>query len=115
MTRDREEIARVIAAIGSYDRKMREEFSHSHDHVRLAGPDNIRRYLPVRELRIRIHPADSFKNRTGPLCGSRVRARRYLRSGPRHPPLPRPRAHMLPGLADHLLRGLVLGGQQRSV
>lgn len=55
-----EEVDRVLAAIASYDRGMREEFGREHDHFRLLGQDNIRRYRPVEELRIRLHPADDF-------------------------------------------------------
>lgn len=54
------QINSAIAAIGSYDRYMREEFGVAHDHFRLLGQDNYRRYLPIRELRIRIHPDDTF-------------------------------------------------------
>ena len=32
-------------------RTMREEFGRQHDHFRLVGQDNFRRYLPVRRLR----------------------------------------------------------------
>jgi RHH-type proline utilization regulon transcriptional repressor/proline dehydrogenase/delta 1-pyrroline-5-carboxylate dehydrogenase len=56
----REEVTRVIVAIGSYDLKVRQEFGRTHDHFRLVGQDNLRRYRPVREMRIRLHPDDSF-------------------------------------------------------
>lgn len=36
-----------------------DEFSRKHDHFRLIGQDNVRRYLPVREMRIRVHADDS--------------------------------------------------------
>jgi len=55
-----EEAGRVIAAIGSFARSMAEEFGCEHDHFRLLGQDNIRRYLPVRSVRVRVHPADGF-------------------------------------------------------
>jgi RHH-type proline utilization regulon transcriptional repressor/proline dehydrogenase/delta 1-pyrroline-5-carboxylate dehydrogenase len=38
---------------------MESEFGCRHDNFRLVGQDNFRRYLPVAELRVRIHPADS--------------------------------------------------------
>jgi hypothetical protein len=47
-------------AIGSYTRAMREEVAPEHDHFRLLGQDNIRRYLPVRKLCVRVHPTDGF-------------------------------------------------------
>ena len=56
----REEACRVALAIGSYDRNVREEFGRTHDHFRLVGQDNLRRYRRVREMRIRLHPDDTF-------------------------------------------------------
>lgn len=49
---------RIIAAIGSYDRNGREEFSKAHDHFELVGQDNFRRYLPLSNVRVRVHAAD---------------------------------------------------------
>ena len=43
-----EQAARILAAVLSYERHQREEFSVPHDHFRLVGQDNFRRYLPVR-------------------------------------------------------------------
>ncbi|MFP6611167.1 MAG: proline dehydrogenase family protein [Pirellulales bacterium] len=56
----RDQIDAVITAINSYDHSIREEFSVVHDHFRLLGQDNRRRYVPIREMRIRIHPEDTF-------------------------------------------------------
>jgi RHH-type proline utilization regulon transcriptional repressor/proline dehydrogenase/delta 1-pyrroline-5-carboxylate dehydrogenase len=56
------EACRVLDAICSYDRWARDEFHGSHDHFRLLGEDNFRRYLPVEPLRIRIHPADTLSD-----------------------------------------------------
>ena len=50
----------MVAAIGSYDLNVRKEFGETHDHFRLVGQDNLRRYRPLREIRIRLHPDDSF-------------------------------------------------------
>ena len=36
-----------------------EEFGREHDHFRLLGQHNIRRYLPASPLRIRVHEDDS--------------------------------------------------------
>ncbi len=41
-----------------YDRFAREEILVRHDTVRLIGQDNIRRYLPLSHLRIRVSPSD---------------------------------------------------------
>jgi RHH-type proline utilization regulon transcriptional repressor/proline dehydrogenase/delta 1-pyrroline-5-carboxylate dehydrogenase len=50
---------RVIAAVAGYDRNRREEFSRAHDHFELVGQDNFRRYLPLSNVCIRLHPADT--------------------------------------------------------
>ena len=54
------EIDRLIHACTSYQRNYREEFGREHDHFRLLGQDNIRRYLPVPVVRVRVHPDDSL-------------------------------------------------------
>ncbi len=56
------EVCRILAAIGSYQEWARSEFRVAHDHFRLLGEDNFRRYLPVEPLRIRIHPDDTFSD-----------------------------------------------------
>ena len=50
---------RIIGAATSYDRAWREEFAQEHDHFKLVGQDNLRRYLPLRSVRIRVHPDDT--------------------------------------------------------
>lgn len=54
------EIDRVLHALASYEQNHRQEFGREHDTFKLRGQDNIRRYLAVPEMRIRVHPADSF-------------------------------------------------------
>jgi len=54
-----DEYQRVELAARSYRWQYAQEFGQQHDHMRLVGQDNFRRYLPVRELRIRIDAADS--------------------------------------------------------
>lgn len=56
----RDELLRTAAALVSYDRAMREEFSQRHDHFRLPGQDNFRRYVPVDSLRVRVSWEDSW-------------------------------------------------------
>lgn len=56
------EVCRVFDAIGSYSHWAGEEFHVSHDHFRLLGEDNFRRYLPVEPLRIRVHADDSLSD-----------------------------------------------------
>lgn len=50
---------RMLAAAASYDRAFAEEFGRDHDDVRLLGQDNLRRYLPIPALRVRVHPEDT--------------------------------------------------------
>jgi RHH-type proline utilization regulon transcriptional repressor/proline dehydrogenase/delta 1-pyrroline-5-carboxylate dehydrogenase len=54
-----QEIDRLVSAMHSYQQAMEAEFGRQHDNFRLIGQDNFRRYLPVQELRVRIHPADT--------------------------------------------------------
>ena len=44
----------VLEAAHSQRGAVLEEFSREHDHVQLQGQDNLRSYLPVRQLRIRL-------------------------------------------------------------
>ena len=53
------DVRQIRAALASYQENYRTEFGRVHDHLRLVGQDNLRRYLPVRGLRIRVHPGDS--------------------------------------------------------
>jgi RHH-type transcriptional regulator, proline utilization regulon repressor / proline dehydrogenase / delta 1-pyrroline-5-carboxylate dehydrogenase len=55
-----DELRHVLTAISSYEHWAREEFHAAHDHFRLLGEDNFRRYLPVEPLRIRVHADDSL-------------------------------------------------------
>jgi RHH-type proline utilization regulon transcriptional repressor/proline dehydrogenase/delta 1-pyrroline-5-carboxylate dehydrogenase len=50
---------RIHAAALSYERNQREEFGAEHDHFRLVGQDNVRRYLPVGSVRVRVHADDT--------------------------------------------------------
>jgi RHH-type proline utilization regulon transcriptional repressor/proline dehydrogenase/delta 1-pyrroline-5-carboxylate dehydrogenase len=54
-----EEVERLRGAAGSYRLWMADEFGCEHDALRLVGQDNLRRYLPVGQVRIRLDPADS--------------------------------------------------------
>jgi len=53
------ELQRVLRALQSYDAAYATEFGVEHDHMRLLGQDNHRRYLPVPALRIRVHADDT--------------------------------------------------------
>ena len=54
-----EDLERVVEAIASCQHWATEEFHASHDHFRLLGEDNFRRYRPVGHLRIRVHADDT--------------------------------------------------------
>jgi len=56
---NKNEVEKIIAATQSYEYWMAEEFDSSHDHFKLIGEDNLRRYLPMWELRIRGHADDT--------------------------------------------------------
>lgn len=55
-----DEVEQIVIAGQSYEHWMAEEFDRSHDHFRLVGEDNFRRYLPLSEVRVRVHPEDSL-------------------------------------------------------
>lgn len=54
-----EDVSRLRRALPRYDQFAREEILVEHDHFKLIGQDNFRRYLPVTPMRIRVHQADS--------------------------------------------------------
>ena len=56
---DQQDADQIKLAAASYQKYWNEEFSKSHDHFRLVGQDNLRRYLPIRELRIRVTAEDT--------------------------------------------------------
>jgi RHH-type proline utilization regulon transcriptional repressor/proline dehydrogenase/delta 1-pyrroline-5-carboxylate dehydrogenase len=64
--------ARIRAAAESYERNQREEFGVEHDHFRLVGQDNVRRYLPVGSVRVRVHPDDSAFDVFARACAAHV-------------------------------------------
>jgi RHH-type proline utilization regulon transcriptional repressor/proline dehydrogenase/delta 1-pyrroline-5-carboxylate dehydrogenase len=53
------EAERIVAAMVSCETAQREEFGGEHDHFKLVGQDNVRRYLPFENVRVRVHASDS--------------------------------------------------------
>jgi RHH-type transcriptional regulator, proline utilization regulon repressor / proline dehydrogenase / delta 1-pyrroline-5-carboxylate dehydrogenase len=51
--------ARIMSAVGSYEKAFRGEFGQEHDHFKLLGQDNFRRYLPAGTIHVRVDPGDS--------------------------------------------------------
>jgi RHH-type proline utilization regulon transcriptional repressor/proline dehydrogenase/delta 1-pyrroline-5-carboxylate dehydrogenase len=67
-----DQLERVLCAMTSYQRRYGEEFSGAHDDVRLVGQDNLRRYLPVEALRIRVHPDDCAFDIFARVCAAKT-------------------------------------------
>jgi RHH-type proline utilization regulon transcriptional repressor/proline dehydrogenase/delta 1-pyrroline-5-carboxylate dehydrogenase len=76
------EVTRIIAAAASYDHNQRVEFGRKHDHFRLVGQDNFRRYLPHHELRVRLHPEDSSFDLFARVCAAQAAGCRITVSVP---------------------------------
>lgn len=64
--------AKLIRVLVSYDAAWREEFSQEHDHFKLLGQDNVRRYRPFREISVRIMPQDSRWDRIARLAAAHL-------------------------------------------
>ncbi len=57
ITRD---IEQTISAISSYLHQMETRYGREQDYFHLRGQDNLLRYLPIKDLLIRLHPDDSL-------------------------------------------------------
>ena len=53
------DLSKLRQALVNYDRFAVEEILQQHDHLRLVGQDNHRRYLPVSPMHIRVVASDS--------------------------------------------------------
>ena len=71
---------RLRAAVASYDAAWRDEFSREHDHFRLLGQDNVRRYLPFGTVCVRIVPDDDWCGVVARVAAARVTGARVLAS-----------------------------------
>jgi len=80
--RPQDDDARIIAAAVSYERNQREEFGAEHDHFRLVGQDNVRRYLPVGDVRVRVHASDTAFDVFARACAAHVAGCRVVISTP---------------------------------
>ncbi|MDE2927255.1 MAG: bifunctional proline dehydrogenase/L-glutamate gamma-semialdehyde dehydrogenase [Acidobacteriota bacterium] len=83
VTANGDELPRVVAALESYWASRRDEFGRTHDHFRLVGQDNLRRYLPVRRLCIRVDPSDSLFEIFARACAAKAAGCRAAMSLPR--------------------------------
>lgn len=71
---------RLRGAFASYDAAWREEFSREHDHFRLLGQDNVRRYLPFASVCVRITPRDTWLDVVARVAAARVTGARVIAS-----------------------------------
>lgn len=55
-----EDWAKLKHAISDYDQFASTEIRGQHDTLKLVGQDNLRRYVPMTHVRIRIHPSDNW-------------------------------------------------------
>ena len=76
---------RLLRAIQSYDEAWGEEFGSAHDHFRLLGQDNWRRYLPFSVIRVRVSAEDAVFDIFARACAARVTGARVVVSTPRGP------------------------------
>ena len=96
--RPREGDARIVAAALSYERNQREEFGVEHDHFRLVGQDNVRRYLAVGSVRVRVHADDTPFDVFARACAAHVAGCSVVISVP--PGLESPAVQRLEALTD---------------
>jgi RHH-type proline utilization regulon transcriptional repressor/proline dehydrogenase/delta 1-pyrroline-5-carboxylate dehydrogenase len=89
---------RTVRALTSYDRAWQEEFGREHDHFRLLGQDNVRRYLPFREVRVRVTEGDSLFDVVARACAARITGARVIVSST--PDSALPAIHLLDELTD---------------
>ena len=73
---------RLLQAARNYQQAWDFEFSREHDHFRLLGQDNIRRYLPSREICLRIHARDTEFDILARVIAARITGARLLISSP---------------------------------
>ena len=57
-----EEIQKTISAINSYEYHYENEFSKTHEFVKIRGEDNLFRYKKIKNLLFRVTPNDNFKD-----------------------------------------------------
>ncbi len=77
------EEARMLGeAIASYQRAAADEFLQTHDHFRLVGQDNLRRYVPMPVLVIRVSEKDTWSEIVMRVAAAKAVACRSIVSAP---------------------------------
>jgi RHH-type proline utilization regulon transcriptional repressor/proline dehydrogenase/delta 1-pyrroline-5-carboxylate dehydrogenase len=95
---DPREAEETISAAQSYEHWLAEEFNHAHDDFQLVGEDNFRRYLPLGEVRVRVHRDDSLWDLFARAAASRTAGCRTVVSTP--PELHSPHVKLLDELTN---------------
>ena len=73
---------RLLHALASYDHWWREEFGREHDHFRLLGQDNLRRYRFFAKVRVRIAAEDTLFDLFARAAAARVMGALAIISAP---------------------------------
>jgi RHH-type transcriptional regulator, proline utilization regulon repressor / proline dehydrogenase / delta 1-pyrroline-5-carboxylate dehydrogenase len=95
------EVTQLNMAMESYLDWMLDEFEPSHDHFRLIGEDNLRRYLAVANIRIRVAAEDSPWEIFARAAAARAAGCRVVVSEPPSlPETPRHAVELLDALTD---------------
>ena len=76
----------IIAAIASCESAQRDEFGQEHDHFKLVGQDNMRRYLPFANVRVRVHADDNAFEIFTRVCAAHIAGCRVTVSAPAKSP-----------------------------
>jgi len=76
------EAERIAAAALSCEAAQLEEFGREHDHFQLVGQDNTRRYQPLENVRVRVHPADTAFELSARVCAAHAAGCRVTVSVP---------------------------------
>jgi RHH-type proline utilization regulon transcriptional repressor/proline dehydrogenase/delta 1-pyrroline-5-carboxylate dehydrogenase len=85
---DPDEKDRLLVTVADYAHAAQEEFLTEHDHFKLLGEDNHRRYLPMQVLRVRVHPDDSAEEVLARIAAARAVGCRTIVSAPHELPAP---------------------------
>jgi RHH-type proline utilization regulon transcriptional repressor/proline dehydrogenase/delta 1-pyrroline-5-carboxylate dehydrogenase len=86
--RGERELPRLLHALESYSYWQRAEFHGAHDHFRLLGEDNVRRYLAIGEVRIRVDRRDSWFEIFARACAAKAAGNRVTISVSPGKPVP---------------------------
>ena len=76
------EIDKTIRAIQNYLYTMENKFSLNEDYFHLRGQDNLLRYLPIKEMMIRLHAQDTLFDTLGRIAAAKIAGCSLLLSRP---------------------------------